>query len=214
MKLIYCEHCHDVVKLTLQMRFCMCGRVFGQYLNNVEAEVSKTAVSLAIGNGSLDEAIQNMKVFMEHHKDELTTREAFQHIGKIDYAWVRPNEGGGNPHTKVSEMDIRTVAFAHVSLINPTNTQLNGKVVRSIVVEGWNPEKGQAFPAKFEDGRFTITDGNHRLEALKQLGQEYAPIVLISEAEFRHVAYQKKRKLNLMVHIPDLPRFYTAKKHV
>lgn len=213
MKLIYCEHCHDVVKLTLQMRFCMCGRVFGQYLNNVEAEVSKTAVSLAIGNGSLDEAVKNMRAFQESHGDELN-REGYQHVGKIDYAWVRPNEGQGNPHTKVSEMDIRTVAYAHVSLIEPTNSQLNGKVVRQIVVDGWNAEKGQAFPAKFENGRFIITDGNHRLEALKQLGQEYAPIVLISEEEFKYVAYQKERKLDLMVHVPDLPRFYTKQQTV
>lgn len=189
----------------------MCGRVYGQYLNNVDAEVSKTAVSLAIGNGSLDAAVENMRAFMEGHGDELD-REAYQHIGKIDYAWVRPNEGMGNPHTRVSKMDIRVVEYAHVSLIDSTNSQLNGKVVKGIVVDGWDAEKGQAFPAKFESGRFIITDGNHRLEALKQLGQEYAPIVRISEEEFKYVAYQKKRKLNLMVHIPQLPRFYTAKK--
>lgn len=215
MKLIHCVECHDVVKLNRTMRFCACGRVYGRYKDNVRAEVSKTAVSIGIGNGSLDLAIAEMWAFQEKTNDT-AEREDYMKIGngKIDYAWVRPNAGAGNPHTGICPTEIRVVAYCDVSLITPTNTKLNQETVVRIVTEGWSAEKGQAFPAKFEDGRFTITDGNHRLEALKRLGQEYAPIVLISDAEFRHVAYQKKRKLDLMVHTPDLPRFYTAKKHV
>lgn len=98
MKLLLCENCWDVFKLKLgEMRTCECGRVKGQYVNNIEAEVSENAVSLAIGNGSLQDSIQMMR----RARDQKLDREQYIEVGKIRYAWVRPNEGPGNPHCTV-----------------------------------------------------------------------------------------------------------------
>lgn len=124
MKLIFCTKCFDVVKLIpRKMRSCECGNVFGRYIDDTYAEVSDTAISLAIGNGSLINAIHDMK-----HNDEMShgeaSRESYHEKGKglIGYAWVRPNEGNGNPHCKVIR-DIRatkiTVNDAKKILDNP-----------------------------------------------------------------------------------------------
>ena len=46
-----------------------------------------------------------------------------------------------------------------------------------------------------------ITDGNHRLQALKELGYEYAPIVEISRKEFDLIAWEKK-EIDIIVVVP------------
>lgn len=103
MKLLFCQKCYDVFKLDLEvMRQCKCGAVKGRYIDNLMAEVSEEGISIAIGNGSLEEAIVDMtKLFRE--SDGEANRKEYQapYKGKIDYAWVRPNSGAGNPHTKI-----------------------------------------------------------------------------------------------------------------
>lgn len=101
MKLILCENCWDVFKLQKGMRQCSCGEVFGRYIDNVNAEVSGNAVSIGLGNGALEKAIIEMR---EHRRrtNDTATREEYFEIGKglIIPAWVRPNDGPGNPHCK------------------------------------------------------------------------------------------------------------------
>lgn len=96
-----CPRCGDVFQLRIQkMRKCECGFVKGRYLNNSEAEVSKDAISIAIGNGSIALSI----ALMEHLKrttNNLAERGEYILKSGIEYAWVRPNEGPGNPHTKI-----------------------------------------------------------------------------------------------------------------
>lgn len=100
MKLLLCEDCWDVFKLSSVTRKCFCGRVYGRYIDNEKAEVSSTAISLALGNGSLLDAIGRMRLFQELFKDT-ADREFYIELAKIDYAWVRPNTGPGNPHTQI-----------------------------------------------------------------------------------------------------------------
>lgn len=102
MKLLLCEKCWDVFKLTMTMRACECGKVKGRYINNSEAEVSKEAVSIAMGNGSLMNAIINMRSFHQERGDTSNRQDYYEDSnGRISHAWVRPNEGSGNPHCKV-----------------------------------------------------------------------------------------------------------------
>lgn len=81
-----------------KMRSCECGAIKGRYINNSEAEVSKDAVSIAIGNGSFQNAMWRLA---RDTANKLThTREQWQLAGSI-IAWVRPNDGPGNPHTTI-----------------------------------------------------------------------------------------------------------------
>src|SRR6266480_1786511 len=83
MKLIYCQDCHDLFKLSLTMRTCECGHVYGRYVNNQDAEVSEDAVSIVIGNTA-----DRTSYCQPGH-------------GLIELAWVRPNCGPGNPRSRV-----------------------------------------------------------------------------------------------------------------
>lgn len=94
-KLLFCPDCHDVFRLFEESRSCRCGKISGRYLDDVNAEVSPGAVSLAIGTGSLQVALAKRWAM----GDNKLRHEYVEGCPLI--AWVRPNQGLGNPHTVV-----------------------------------------------------------------------------------------------------------------
>lgn len=106
MKLILCEKCWDVVKLSMKPRTCECGQVAGKYLDNVTAVVTENAISLALGNGSLERAISDMRQLKKNSANNADREDYYEYgNGQISHAWVRPNEGSGNPHCKVATLE-------------------------------------------------------------------------------------------------------------
>ena len=91
MKLLFCPYCYDVFKLDMKLRRCLCGKVAGKYINDSNAVVNGQGYSLAIGNGSLENACA---FGAEHRKEGITE------YSKV-LCWVRPHEGKANPHTFV-----------------------------------------------------------------------------------------------------------------
>jgi hypothetical protein len=60
MKLILCPHCTDVRKLLVNTRtVCECGKSFGQYTDEINAEIGGDAIPLGLANASLALAIRN-----------------------------------------------------------------------------------------------------------------------------------------------------------
>lgn len=58
MKLLLCDLCNDVVKLSIAPRSCTCGRVHGHYLaNGINAVVSPYAIVVGISNDTMRAAI-------------------------------------------------------------------------------------------------------------------------------------------------------------
>lgn len=91
MKLLLCPKCGDLFALRRELRACECGEVTGRYLSNVAAETNGNGISVAIGGGSLEQAVRIMRGIGE---------------GRQFYpvmCWVRPNEGPSNPHTCVRD---------------------------------------------------------------------------------------------------------------
>ena len=101
MKLIYCKECKDMVKLSrCGWRHCKCGRVFGRYLKDGhKARVSRTAISIRIGNPALKEAIGKMEQISE--RTSKAPGKKYRKDAAIADAYVRPNEGPGNPNCDV-----------------------------------------------------------------------------------------------------------------
>jgi hypothetical protein len=59
MKLIFCPECWDVVKLsTKSTRTCECGKASGRYIDNLNAEISGTAVAVGFNNFSFAFAVR------------------------------------------------------------------------------------------------------------------------------------------------------------
>ena len=98
MKLIFCKSCWDVVKLDKEKRTCKCGAIEGYYNEDGHtACVSENAISLAIGNDSLIQAIAQMEFYKPHMQDR--DKHFYIENSRIEYCWVRPNCGNGNPRT-------------------------------------------------------------------------------------------------------------------
>jgi len=98
MKLICCPDCQDVFKLDPdEKRTCKCGKCSGEYIDNSNAVTNGYGISLAIGNGSLNGAILDLRVDKKH-------RGRSEYIDQFKVlCWVRPNEGMGNPHTRIDD---------------------------------------------------------------------------------------------------------------
>lgn len=96
MKLLMCPECGHIFNLTFELRTCDCGQVSGKYVDYVNAEVNGKGISLAIGNGSLAAAISRMREMKEGGRNDFINK------CRVDYCWVRPHEGPGNPHTRVN----------------------------------------------------------------------------------------------------------------
>lgn len=99
MKVIYCEKCGDLFKLTRkELRECKCNRdkVKGKYRTKKHAEVSDNAVSIKIPNGSIKKAIRRMQRLK---RDKPKSKDKDYKAHSPIPAWVRPNFGPGNPHT-------------------------------------------------------------------------------------------------------------------
>lgn len=80
-----------------------------------------------------------------------------------------------------------------LELVESTNTMLDEEKVRYIAGH-LNMSLLQAFPGRFDsEGRFVITDGNHRLEALRLVKAEYAPIIELTHEEWVEIAMNKKQ---------------------
>ena len=106
MKVVYCEKCGDLFKLTRkELRQCKCGRVKGQYRTKKYAEVSDNAVSIKIPNGYIKKALRRMKRLM---RDKPKAKDEDYKARAAVPAWVRPNNGSGNPHTELLKKERRT----------------------------------------------------------------------------------------------------------
>ena len=59
MKLFYCKSCSDVVRLKKTLKKCDCGKSWGRYLDNINAEIGGNAIALGFSNSSFVEALSS-----------------------------------------------------------------------------------------------------------------------------------------------------------
>lgn len=104
MKLVFCQSCGDLFNLTRKLKECSCGKVAGKYIDNENAHITRDSISVAIGSGSFKKSIYEMN---QHYRktNGNASRESYYipGNGKIEFAWIRPNEGKGNPHCTITK---------------------------------------------------------------------------------------------------------------
>jgi len=60
MKLLFCPHCNDVIKLRVGVsRSCECGKSEGMYIDDVNAIVNSSGILLGFANSSFVEALRD-----------------------------------------------------------------------------------------------------------------------------------------------------------
>jgi hypothetical protein len=108
MKILYCKTCKNLVKLTRrEVRFCDCGRVQGRYLRDgrkAEIFLGGPAISIVISTPTWKRARHKVEKSLKQKRD--LSRKDYKKVGKL-IAWVRPNSGKGNPHTRLREKPFR-----------------------------------------------------------------------------------------------------------
>lgn len=92
MKLLLCDECSDVIKLTTHWRTCECGNVGGQYVDDLRAVVNGKGISLAFDSNTLVDAVRSFRA------------GAFVN-GNQFVAWVRNHSGKGNENTTIGTKD-------------------------------------------------------------------------------------------------------------
>lgn len=107
----------------------------------------------------------------------------------------------------VTKMDKREVIYVHMRHIMQTNFKLKRATVDRIK-KRLDFGLLKSFPAwKNPDGRYVITDGNHRMTALKELGYDFAPIVEISKEEFDEI-YHHQKTIDILCYLPQNPKIF------
>lgn len=90
MKLLYCAHCGDIVRLFPEKRFCRCGKSWGQYLDDGATTVQTwPGLSLGIANPDFVQAQEAFGVDVTRFSPLLAMR-----------CWINP----------VSEPDVKFAA--------------------------------------------------------------------------------------------------------
>jgi len=101
MKLLLCMNCGDIFNLAKgRIKACHCGRVCGKYEDDgLNAVVNGKGYSLAMGNGSVIDAIKNLDKVTEDFR--ITSDNFWEPHYTSIICWARPHEGDTNPHTRV-----------------------------------------------------------------------------------------------------------------
>jgi len=94
MKLLYCGHCQDVVKLFPERRSCKCGRSWGQYLpdNSTTVQTDYT-LSIGMANPDFNEAIATFMQDQDHFSPALSIRAWLNPHSEPDVTYV-PEDAG------------------------------------------------------------------------------------------------------------------------
>lgn len=100
MKLLFCGACGDLFNLQPYLKTCRCGTTKGLYTDDVNAEVNGGGYSIAIGNGSLWQALSNIKPDQEDFRGP--GKNVWECHPNTIICWSRPHEGQANPHTRIN----------------------------------------------------------------------------------------------------------------
>ena len=69
MKLLFCPECKDVFNLTFKNKSCSCGKTYGKYVDDLNAEISKDSIPLGFANSSFLFAVRVQLMLNDKEQD-------------------------------------------------------------------------------------------------------------------------------------------------
>lgn len=115
-----------------------------------------------------------------------------------------------NP-TEIKNARIVELQFVDIELIVKTNETLDEAKIMKMIEDDIKPQDTWAIcPAYRLPGgmQFMVTDGNHRIEALRRRGFRWMPIAELTKPEFDYVKFSKTRTTNIAIKLVDHPRYW------
>ncbi|ACU76625.1 hypothetical protein Caci_7801 [Catenulispora acidiphila DSM 44928] len=90
MKLLYCAHCQDIVKLFPEKRYCKCGKSWGHYLEDNSTTVQTfPSLSLGIANPDFHAAVAEWQKDTKSWSPMITMRSWINPASEPDVTFVR-----------------------------------------------------------------------------------------------------------------------------
>jgi hypothetical protein len=107
LKLLYCAHCGDIVRLFSEKRTCLCGKSWGYYLDDRATTVQTyPGLSLAISNYDFDVAVKTFSADPHHFSPILSLRSWINPLSEPDVKFVRGEEIAGDESEQTDENEI------------------------------------------------------------------------------------------------------------
>lgn len=104
MKLLFCAHCGDIVRLFPERRSCLCGKSWGQYLEDGETTLQTyPGLSLAISNPDFEQAFKTFLENPNHFSPLLSIRSWINSLSEPDIRFVREEEADQDESQKLPE---------------------------------------------------------------------------------------------------------------
>jgi len=93
LKLLYCAHCGDIVRLYPEKRSCLCGKSWGQYLEDGATTVQTyPGLSLGMSNADFQLAIQTFVENPQYFSPVLSIRTWVNPLSEADVTFVPGEE--------------------------------------------------------------------------------------------------------------------------
>jgi len=104
MKLLFCGHCQDIVRLFAERRTCKCGRSWGHYLpDNSTTVQSDYSLSLGMANPDFYAALQLLMRDRSHFSPVLAFRAWFNPDSEPDVTYVAEKASSADPEADTAE---------------------------------------------------------------------------------------------------------------
>jgi len=117
LKLLYCAHCGDIVRLYAEKRSCQCGKSWGHYLEDGATTVQTyPSLSLGIANPDFETAL---KTFVENPRSfspALAIRCWINPLSEPDVKFVPGEELEEQPHEESSEAEDENAPVGHEAI--------------------------------------------------------------------------------------------------
>jgi hypothetical protein len=104
LKLLYCVHCGDVVRLFPEKRYCQCGKSWGNYLEDNSTTVQTyPSLSLGLANPDLQQALNAFVKNPNRFSPELSIRAWINALSEPDVTFAPGEAAADEDEAKESE---------------------------------------------------------------------------------------------------------------
>ena len=115
LKLLFCAHCGDIVRLFPEKRTCLCGKSWGQYLEDGATTLQTyPGLSLSISNHDFEQAFKTFLENPNHFSPLLSIRSWINPLSEPDVTFVREEEAEQDKRQKTSESTDREEGLVRV----------------------------------------------------------------------------------------------------
>ena len=107
---------------------------------------------------------------------------------------------------KIIKKPVKELVMLNLKKIVFTNNRLSISKL-DYLKNNFDMKKLEPVSVFCKDGKFVLTDGNHRCKTLLDRGELLVPAFFLTQKEYDFVAYSKN-KIDVLVNVPEMVKVY------